>query len=141
MRLAMSLVGGAMLCAVAGASAQTAAPAASAARPTGPLSTATLANLCSVTATDKETSEAVGFCRGFLIGAWQYHMEITQPGGQRPIFCLPTPAPTVEAAQASFVTWAGGHTEFSGERALDGLMRWAASTYPCAAPTGRSSNR
>jgi len=134
MRFAMSLAGGAVFFAVAGAAAQSPTPA-------GPLSTATLANLCGVSATVIETGEALGFCRGFLIGTWQYHLEITQPGGQQPIFCLPKPAPTVEAAQASFVAWTNANPQFGGEKALDGLMRWAASSYPCAAPVRRSGNR
>ena len=132
MRFARSIMGATLLLAASGvASAQTAAP---------PLSTATLANLCSVAAADPETTEALGFCRGFLVGAWQYHVEITRPGGRPPIFCLPTSAPTMEAAQASFVAWVAANPQYGNDKALDGLMRWAATTYPCA-PAAKPGKR
>ncbi|WP_424811904.1 Rap1a/Tai family immunity protein [Roseococcus sp. YIM B11640] len=110
--------------AMGAASAQTASPA------TGPLSTATLANLCAA-APDGEGAMAVGYCRGFIIGAWQYHTEITRPGGAPAVFCLPDPAPTLDAAQSAFVAWVAANPGYGNDKAIDGLMRWAASAYPC----------
>ena len=138
MRHITSLAGGLLLLAAAGASAQTAAPVAQ------PLSTATLANLCASQGGEMEMDRALGFCRGFIISAGQYHREITLPGGRAAIFCLPTPAPSVSEAQASFVAWAGAHPQYAGEAAVNGLLRWAAATYPCptaAAPTRRTRPR
>jgi hypothetical protein len=131
MRVALSCAIGAMLLVGSGALAQTAAPAPA----PGPLSTATLANICSVPATDTETGTAQGFCRGFLIGAWQYHSEIASPGGRAAIFCLPSPAPTLAEAEAGFVAWAAANPQYGSEKAIDGAMRWAAAAYPCPTPT------
>ncbi len=119
-----------MLLAAAGASAQTAAP--TPALVAQPLSTATLANLCASQGGEMELDRAVGFCRGFIISAGQYHREITLPGGRAAIFCLPTPAPAVADAQASFVAWVAANPQHAGEAAVNGLLRWAAATYPCA---------
>jgi hypothetical protein len=93
------------------------------------LTTATLGELC---ASDVEAAR--GYCRGFLVGVGQYHAEVTRPGGRAPIFCLPEPTPTLEAAQASFAAWSRANAQHGGEKAVDGLLRWAAATYPCPTP-------
>jgi hypothetical protein len=126
---------GAMVLAAAAASAQPAAP------PPGPLNTATLANLCAAPDGEGELATAQGFCRGFMIGAWQYHTEISGRGGLTPIFCLANPAPTLAQAQAAFVAWAGANTQYANDKALDGLLRWAATAYPCPAPTRAGARR
>jgi len=97
------------------------------------LTTAALAELCSAS-----TTAAVGYCRGFLVGAGQYHGEISSPGGRPAIFCLPEPTPAVETAQASFVAWAGANPQHAGDKAINGLLRWAQATYPCPKPTARA---
>lgn len=117
------------------AQAQMAAPAGQAPAPaTAALNTATLANLCSVSGESGDAAVALGYCRGFIVGVGQYNVELTRPGGAAPIFCLPTPSPSLEAVQAAFVTWAAANPQFGQERAVNGLLRWAASAYPCAAP-------
>lgn len=130
MRYISSLAGGLALIA-AGAAAQP-VPA------TAPLSTSTFANLCAAPhgpgGAEGEVGNAQGFCRGFLIGVWQYHAELTRPGGRVPIFCLPAPGPSVQEVQASFVAWSASHPQNRDEKAVDGLLRWAADTYPCPTP-------
>jgi Rap1a immunity proteins len=99
------------------------------------VTTAALAQLCaSGGGTDTVSAAAVGYCRGFLIGVGQYHAELTARGaGHPPVFCLSEPTPTIEAAQNSFVAWSQANPQHAGEKALIGLMRWAAATFPCAA--------
>jgi hypothetical protein len=36
------------------------------------------------------------------------------------------------------VAWARAHPQYSGERAIDGLMRFATETYPCPATPATS---
>lgn len=107
----------------------------------GPITTATLANMCAAPAGEGELAMAQGYCRGFLIGTWQFHTEITRPGGRAAIFCLPAASPSVEAAQSSFVAWAGANAQYANDKAVDGLMRWAAATYPCPAPARAARSR
>ena len=135
MRHITSLLGAMLLAAAAAsASAQPASP--------GPLSTATLANLCAAPDGEGDLAHAQGFCRGFLIGAWQYHTEITRPGGRPPIFCLaPAAAPSLAEAQAAFVSWAAAHAQYADDKAIDGLLRWAATAYPCQTPARAGGNR
>lgn len=129
MRPMMSRLGGAALLALAAgpalAQAQAVVPA---------LTTGVLAALCSANAADPEGSTAIGYCRGFIVGVGQYHIEISRPGGIRPAFCLPTPTPTLDFVQTAFVTWVNANPQHAGDRAVDGLLRWASTAYPCAAP-------
>ncbi len=101
------------------------------------LTTASLAEACASQGRDTAGATEVGYCRGFMTGAGQYNREISQ---NRPaIFCLPDPSPTFEAAQASFVAWVRANPQFADELAVDGLMRWAAATYPCPAQSARGA--
>jgi len=129
MRLPLSLSGLA-LCAMAFAAQAQPVPGDA----VQPVSTGTLRNLCSTPSTDPNAATAVGFCRGFLIGVGQYHAGTTGPRGSAPIFCLPTPTPTMEAVQADFVTWAAGNPQYAGDKAVDGLLRFASTAYPCPTP-------
>ncbi len=103
----------------------------------------TLAEMCASGAgTDMISAASVGYCRGFLIATGQYHAELTAgPAGRPPVFCLPTPSPTIEAAQDAFVAWVRDHPEAAGEKALIGVMRWAATAYPCPARPASGSSR
>jgi len=118
----------------AGLASAAALPAAAQAPERG-ITTATLAQACASTGSDAAGATAVGFCRGFITGAGQYHREIS--AHRAPIFCLPTPSPSFEAAQSSFIAWAAANAQYGDAPALDGLLRWAAATYPCPtqAPT------
>ena len=149
MRHITSLAGGLALLAVVagGAFAQTAATQ-TAVTQTGPaqaivpaLTTGVLAALCGATGGDAESATAVGYCRGFIIGVGQYAVAMSRPGGIRPVFCLPTPSPTQDVAQASFVAWAAANPQYTDDKAVDGLLRWAAATYPCAAAPRRAAQR
>jgi hypothetical protein len=130
MRRLLALAGGVCLLASVGATAQTATPS-------GPVTTGTLAELCG-----SDAPGAMAFCRGVMVGAGQYHMSITTgPGARRPIFCLPGGPPTFDEAQSSFTAWVRANPQHAGERAVDGLMRWAAATYPCPPPAARGQAR
>jgi hypothetical protein len=104
------------------------------------VTTAGLAQLCAAGGgTDTISAAAVGYCRGFMIGVGQYHSELTAERAGRPrVFCLPEPSPTIEAAQDSFVAWSRANPQHAGEKALVGLMRWAADTFPCTATSARA---
>lgn len=142
MRLVTTLAGSLALLAasIGGAPAQTAASAAAPAA-AGPVTTGNLASLCAASLSEEVGHVSQAFCRGFIIGAGQYHTEISRPGGRAAVFCLPAPTPSLEAAQASFVAWAAANPQYAGDLAVDGVLRWAAATYPCptaAAPARRA---
>jgi hypothetical protein len=43
----------------------------------------------------------------------------------------------LDQVAASFVAWSAANPQFGGMRAADGLMRFAAAQYPCAARSAR----
>ena len=94
--------------------------------------TGDLAALCGAGTQDPLHAVAIAWCHGFLVGAGQYHQSVAAAGaGGGAQFCLPTPEPTLEQARQAFVAWAGSHPQHAEERAVDGLSRFAADTYPC----------
>lgn len=94
--------------------------------------TGDLAVLCGAAASDPMHTAALNWCQGFIVGAGQYHASIAEAGGShKPLFCLPTPEPTLEQARLAFVAWAKAHPQHASERAVDGMARFAAETWPC----------
>jgi hypothetical protein len=96
--------------------------------------TSDLAALCGASGQDALAQAALGYCQGFVVAAGQYHRSLSAEGGvHRPIFCLPNPSPTFDEARLSFVAWARNNPQYGGERAIDGLIRFASAAYPCPA--------
>jgi hypothetical protein len=76
--------------------------------------------------------EAIAYCQGFLTAAGQYHTLLHPAGGpMRPLFCTPSPAPSIAESGIAFSTWARANPQYAREPALDGMLRWAQSAYPC----------
>lgn len=102
-----------------------------------------LAAVCGVQPNEATYANASGLCRGFLLGFAQYHAVLTRPGTRfRPLFCVPTPPPTGEAAASSFAAWARANPQTGDELAVDGVARWFIATYPCPqVTTRRNRNR
>jgi hypothetical protein len=103
---------------------------------------ADLATLCGASPQAPEYAAAIAFCHGFLQGAGQFHAALTQPGsGVTPVFCPPNPPPTRAQVADAFVAWARANPGQAGERAVDGLARWAHAAYPCPEPERQSRPR
>ncbi|WP_431280572.1 Rap1a/Tai family immunity protein [Humitalea sp. 24SJ18S-53] len=89
--------------------------------------------------------EAIAYCQGFLTAAGQYHAAVHRPGARRgaaqrpPVFCLPTPAPSVAQVGIGFAEWAATQPQRAGEPALEGVLRFARATYPCPTPARRAA--
>src|SRR4051794_36736626 len=102
---------------------------------------ADLAAVCDPAWSGVPRLEAIAYCQGFITSAGQYHTLTHPPGGAiRPLYCLPTPRPTVAESGVAFAAWARANPAHSGEPALDGLLRWEQATYPCP-PAGGSPAR
>jgi hypothetical protein len=106
-----------------------------------PLQVSTVADLsalCGAAPDAANYASAIAFCHGFLQGTGQYHAAVTQPGsGIRPVFCAPSPPPTLLQISSAFAAWAAANPRYASERAADGLVRWASETYPCPQPAAR----
>ncbi|MBR0649368.1 hypothetical protein GXW78_06820 [Roseomonas terrae] len=101
--------------------------------------TADLARLCGPAADNANAMALRPACFAALVTIGQTHsLYTTGPRAQRPIFCLPDPTPALDRVAADFVSWAAANQQHSGARAAEGVLRFAAATYPCpAAPAAR----
>ena len=99
-----------------------------------------LAAVCDPQVRGVERLESIAYCQGYLTAAGQYHTALHPAvGPRRPLFCVPNPAPSVAQSGLSFAAWARQNPQYANETALDGLLRWAQSAYPC--PTTATSER
>ena len=99
-----------------------------------------LAAVCDPQLRGVERLESIAYCQGYITAAGQYHTSLHPAGGpRRPLFCVPNPAPSVAQSGLGFASWARQNPQRANEPALDGLLRWAQTTYPC--PTTATSER
>lgn len=132
--LALAIAG----CAFAApAVAQSAAPSGG-----GGFTAAELARACGPAANDANAPASRAACYATLVAIGQTHAIYTS-GRQaaRPVFCLPEPSPQIETVSAAYVSWIAANQQFAGVRAAEGVLRFAAATYPCAAPAAAPRRR
>ncbi|HYZ34798.1 MAG TPA: Rap1a/Tai family immunity protein [Crenalkalicoccus sp.] len=105
--------------------------------------TGDLATLCAAPETEVQGVAARAWCQGFIVSAGQYHgaLAAADPARER-VYCLPSTSDlTLDQVRTAFVAWAQAHPEYANEKAIDGLMRFAAATWPCPAATATRSGR
>jgi hypothetical protein len=103
-----------------------------------------LAAVCDPRLPGVERLESIAYCQGYMTAAGQFHSALHPAGGpRRPLYCLPNPGPSMAQAGLTFAAWARQNPQRANEPALDGVLRWAQSTYPCpadgATPAPRSA--
>ena len=93
--------------------------------------TADLVALCSVSPNDPHTTAAIHMCHGYLTGLVHFHKTMGS-SLENKIFCLDeADRPPRNQAVAMLVEWSRAHPEHDGTEAIDGVMLWAADTWPC----------
>jgi hypothetical protein len=119
------------------------APAAASAPVTQVSTVADLAAICDPAPGAALRLESIAYCQGYLTAAGQYHAALHPAGStvSQPLFCVPTPAPTVAQSGLAFAAWARQNPQHNGEPALDGMLRWAQATYPCPQPAAQPARR
>jgi hypothetical protein len=91
-----------------------------------------LAAVCDPRVGGVERLEAIAYCQGYFRAVGQYHTALhPSAGGRRPLFCVPERPPSVAQSGLAFAAWARQNPQRANEPALDGLIRWAQSAYPC----------
>lgn len=95
-------------------------------------SVADLAAVCDPQVRGVERLESIAYCQGYMTAAGQYHTLLHPAGGpRRPLYCVPSPPPSVAQSGLGFAAWARQNPQYANESALDGVIRWAQATYPC----------
>ena len=132
MRFAPAALGAASLCAsLVGTAAQAAVTQAQ----FPPQTTADLIALCGAGKDDPMMTAAVNYCQGFAEGAVQVALsyEAVTRQSHKP-FCLPSPPPSQNDAQAQFASWANADPQRLSEPAVVGLLSFLTQQYPCPHP-------
>ena len=93
--------------------------------------TQNLINLCTVSKNDPKAEEAIHFCYGYLVGAFDYHMSMVVKDAKDDWFCMPTPRPTRDEAVARFVKWTKAHPEYMNELPVETEFRFLIDQFPC----------
>jgi hypothetical protein len=90
-----------------------------------------LVALCGVDAEDPNAVAAIHMCHGYVTGLVHFHIVMGRALEGR-VYCMKDEArPTRDQAVAMFVEWSKAHPENDSNEAVDGVLLWAADTYPC----------
>ncbi len=95
------------------------------------LTTENLYRVCSVPRSDALFGEGRQACYGFIFGAGLFYYEVVKAGKARTVVC-PDGKIDREAVRVAFVAWAENNRERMSESPIEGLLRSAASRWPCA---------
>ena len=91
-----------------------------------------LVALCGVDAEDPNAVAAIHMCHGYVTGLVHFHIVMGRALEGR-VYCMKDEArPTRDQAVAMFVEWSEAHPENDSSEAVDGVLLWAADTYPCS---------
>ncbi|MEM1276647.1 MAG: Rap1a/Tai family immunity protein [Pseudomonadota bacterium] len=94
--------------------------------------TGDLAALCAVTPENPRYPSAIHMCQGYMLGVHHFH-EALAAELEDDIYCAEgvDPRPTRNEIMASFVAWVSANPEAAKSEALDGMLQWAAISFPC----------
>lgn len=92
---------------------------------------ADLVALCSAQPADQDYEAAIHMCQGFITAVDQFHTAMTMDDPSKGLYCLSGTPPTRNEAMSRFSAWVEA-TPGAGDRsAVDALVSWAATVYPC----------
>jgi hypothetical protein len=88
-------------------------------------------NLCTVSPDDPYFREAIGFCHGFLVGAYDYYEAAHTGAGGPKLVCFPEPPPSRNDAVNMFVEWVQAHPQYWQKKPVDTEFRFLTEKWPC----------
>jgi Ssp1 endopeptidase immunity protein Rap1a len=93
--------------------------------------TQNLINLCTASPQDPQYREAIHFCQGYLVGAYQFDQAQAADKPEVKLVCFTDPKPSRNQAIEMFITWAKQHPEFMNEIPVDTEFRFLTEKWPC----------
>lgn len=91
-----------------------------------------LIDLCGVEASDPNAVAAIHMCHGYLTGLVHFHIVMGR-ALENEIYCVKDEQrPTRDQFVSLLVEWSSAHPENDSLEAVDGVIMWAADTYPCS---------
>jgi hypothetical protein len=87
--------------------------------------------LCGVDAGDPHAVAAIHMCHGYVTGLVHFHIVMGRALEGR-VYCMDDQnRPTRDQVIAMLVEWSRARPQHDSLEAVDGVVRWAADTYPC----------
>jgi hypothetical protein len=87
--------------------------------------------LCGVREGDPRAVAAIHMCHGYVMGLVHFNIVMGKVL-EGSVYCIEDgERPTRDQAIAMLVDWSRAHPEHDGKEAVDGVLQWAAETYPC----------
>ena len=90
-----------------------------------------IVNLCTAKVKDPLYHQAVNFCHGYLVGAFDYYEAAHSGPKAFKLVCLPDPPPSRNEAIEMFIEWARAHPQHMKDNPVEAEFRFLMETYPC----------
>ena len=90
-----------------------------------------IVNLCTVGAEDTLYHQAVNFCHGYLVGAYDYYETAHSGPKAFKLVCLPDLQTSRNEAIQMFIEWAKAHPQYMKDNPVETEFRFLIETYPC----------
>jgi len=99
--------------------------------------TSDLVDLCSAPESDPMYLAAIGFCHGYVVGAWHFHQALAAGPHEKPLACPPDPPPSRTEAIKLYVGWAQQHPEYANELPVETMFKFFIEKWPCPHKGGK----
>ena len=87
--------------------------------------------LCGVAADDQHAVAAIHMCHGYVTGLVHFHIVMGR-ALEGHVYCMDEQnRPTRDQVVAMLVEWSRARPQYDSLEAVDGVIQWAAETYPC----------
>jgi len=75
--------------------------------------------------------QAVNFCHGYLVGAYDYYKAVHSGSEAFKLVCLPEPTPSRNDAIEMFIEWTLAHPQYMQDNAVETEFRFLMEKWPC----------
>jgi hypothetical protein len=89
-----------------------------------------IVKLCSAPESDPLYQGAIGYCVGYLTGAFHFYRMTETPKSK--LVCFKTAEPSRREEIARFVEWAKAHPQYGAMPAVDTMFRYLGEAFPCS---------
>ena len=93
--------------------------------------TENMINLCTASPDDPLYHQAINFCHGYLVGAFDYYEAVSSGPKGIKFVCPPDPRPSRNEAIGMFIEWAKSNPQYMQERPVEAEFRFLMETWPC----------
>jgi len=93
--------------------------------------TQNIVNLCTASPDDPLYHQAINFCHGYLVGAWDYYEAVSSGPKGIKFVCPPDPVPSRNDSFNRFIEWAKAHPQHMGESPVETEFRFLMEEWSC----------